>query len=79
MPKFYVWTKHGHLLEVDGADDANAAMRKIREMGTHGAPMQVMDESEWRTYNRVPSHICRWCGEPKSLCGGWCRIPEASW
>jgi hypothetical protein len=76
---FYVWTNHGHLLKVDGAPDANAAMRQIREMGQYGAPLQVMDETEFRDYNRVPKHICRLCGEPKNLCGGWCQIPEASW
>ena len=70
-PLFYLWTRHGKVLQV-GAASPLAATRQVEAAG-HGQVLKVMDAAEWAAYNKPHPAYCRYCGQPKAICGNWCR------
>ena len=67
----YLWTRHGKVVRV-GGKSALAATQLVEAAG-HGQVMKVMTDVEWTEYNRPSPTTCRYCWQPKAICGNWCR------
>lgn len=67
----YVATSQGYTVRVD-TESARAAIAAVETQ--YGRALNVYTPAEYERRNRPDPATCAHCGEPKTLCGNWCRV-----